>query len=446
MLRVSLRGISTPYTTARQGRPIDATLRHWWRELCSGTTNPARDTDAAKRVFGVVAHIDAGKTTTSERMLYYAGALSRVGNVDTGDTAMDFLPAERERGITVNSAAISFNWRDHLVYLVDSPGHLDFTYEVQRALRVMDGVVVVLDAVAGVQPQTETVWRQANEYDLPRIAFVNKMDRQGANFSRAVGSIASRFPGTCPVPVQLPIMDATTDEWHGFVDLPTMQATLRENTLASESRPTKEESREDVSISDAARWNPQIMHQARSAREHLVETVAGVDDELFEVWANGEDISGDTLVAAIRRACISRAVVPVFCGSSLKNCGVQALMDAAVALLPSPSERPALVGEHMNGELVELARGEVNCSFLAMAFKVTHDKHRGRLVYLRSFRGSLDGTKQKLVNVSNGKKEVPTALLRIMADQVEQISSVEPGDIFAAVSHVYASRARARFP
>lgn len=354
-------------------------------------------------------------------MLYYAGALQRMGNVDSGDTTMDYLPAERERGITINSAAISFDWKGAGLFLVDSPGHLDFTYEVQRALRVMDSVVVVLDAVAGVQPQTETVWRQADAFSLPRIVFVNKMDRDGADFDAALSSLRSRL-GASPLPLHFPIVDSRSGSWLGFIDLLTLERVDRTMPLSmsDESRPSKEETR--VSLDPES-----LDSKVAAARERLVENLAEVDDDVMEAWLGGEKLTTAQLRSAVRRAAIACKVVPVLCGSALKNTGVPALLDAVVEYLPSASERQTI-------DVTSARPVREHGDLLALAFKVTHDKHRGQMVYMRAFCGGLDReTSPPLFNVSNGKKELPTGLLRVMADTATDAGQISTGDIFAAV-------------
>jgi elongation factor G len=387
-----------------------------------------------KRVLGVVAHIDAGKTTTSERMLYYAGALSRMGNVDAGDTTMDFLPAERERGITINSAAVSFNWGDYELFLVDSPGHLDFTFEVQRALRVMDGVVVVIDAVSGVQPQTETVWRQANQYKLPRVAYINKMDRAGADFENAVASLERRLQ-TKTVRLHLPILAQKSGYWAGFIDLVTMEVVLRATTDGSDSRPGRDEPRAQfgAGICIPGVDIGTLIQSASAARDDLVETLAEVDDSIMNVWINGDELDSTQLRQAIRRASLRQTLVPVVCGSSLKNFGIPALLDAIVNYLPSPLERPPVFGKSTEHGKVPIDLVD-NGPLLALAFKVTHDRHRGQLVHMRAFRGNLTETGAPFMNLSSGKKEVPTCLLRVMADDAVAVHEIGIGDIFAAVS------------
>jgi elongation factor G len=366
-------------------------------------------------------------------MLYYAGALQRIGNVDSGDTTLDFLPAERERGITVNSAAISFSWRDHAFFLVDSPWHLDFTYEVQRALRVTDGVIVIVDAVAGVQPQTETVWRQADQYGIPRIVFINKMDRSGADFAAAVVSLETRLRAKVAA-LHMPVVDKQTGDWTGYVDLVTMELVERPRVASpGDSRPDRKQIRSPIRHQSV----DSVQHphaRAFEAREHLIEKLADVDDELMDLWAGGSDIDSDSIKASVRRASLNRDLVPVLCGSALKNFGVQPLLDAAVDYLPSPLERPPVHATRIaDGSALSIPSNPVGQLF-ALAFKVTHDSHRGKLVFMRAFSGHLNDRKATFYNTSARKTEVPTALLRIMADDAIHVDEIHTGDIFAAVS------------
>lgn len=374
------------------------------------------DSNAAnKRVLGVIAHINSGKTTTSEAMLFASGALRRMGNVDVGDTAMDYLPAERERGITVASAAILFQWQRHHLFLVDSPGHLDFTFEVERALRAMDAAVVVLDAVAGVQPQSETVWRQADTNRLARIVFINKMDRDGADFSGVVNDISRCF-GATPLVTQIPLFDGSRfvgvyNILDYFFDT-DRKAFPHDDTLTSFQR-------------------KEIEHTANA----LVEACADFDDNVMAAWLDGKPVSRTDILAAVRSACINGQAVPVLCGASLRSIGVKHLLNAIVSFLPSPIQRHpirALPVHKAGGDSVSVFP-DPEAPFLAYAFKVTHDKHRGRLVYLRAFSGHLPERKN-LLNTKTGKKEQPTRLLRVLADKFEDVDSVSTGDIFAAVS------------
>lgn len=352
-----------------------------------------------------------------------------MGNVDVGDTAMDFLPAERERGITITAAAICFSWRNHEIFLVDSPGHLDFTFEVERALRVMDGVVVLLDAVAGVQPQTETVWRQADTNGLPRLIFINKMDREGADFEHTMTAIRHFFNVT-PVITHIPIFDDSGT----FVGIYNVLERFR----SSASPPTyafvgKSSNREDFELSYEDLSEKQ-MSRVDSAAELLVETCADINDDIMDAWVAGNPVGRDLIQNAIREACIRRSLVPVLCGSSLKEIGVQSLLDSILSFLPSPLERApfeaSTVADGTDTHI--LASDHENAPFLAYAFKVIHDKHRGRMVLLRALSGRLE-TRPPFLNTTTGKKEQPTRLLRILADKYEEVESVETGDIFAAV-------------
>lgn len=383
-----------------------------------------------KRVLGVIAHINSGKTTTSEAMLYRSGALSRMGNVDVGDTTMDFLPAERERGITITAAAICFSWRNHEIFLVDSPGHLDFTFEVERALRVMDGVVVLLDAVAGVQPQTETVWRQADANGLPRLIFVNKMDREGADFKRTLEDIRRVFNAT-PVVTHIPIFDDS----NFFMGIYNIMEQFTSSASPTSGFSGKSPNEEDLELS-YDRMSDSQKSQIDSAAEQLVETCAEVDDDIMDAWVGGSSVGGDLIQKAIREACIQRSLVPVLCGSSLKEIGVQSLLDSILSFLPSPLERgPFHASAITDGADTQVfASDHEKSPFLAYAFKVTHDKHRGRMVLLRALSGRLE-SRSPFLNTTKGKREQPTRLLRILADKYEEVESVETGDIFAAVRY-----------
>lgn len=377
-----------------------------------------------KRVLGAVAHINSGKTTTSEAMLFAAGALRRMGNVDVGDTALDYLPDERERGITINAAAICFSWRDHEIFLVDSPGHLDFTYEVERALKVMDGVIVLLDAVSGVQPQTEKVWQQADSNRLSRIVFVNKMDRDGANFNATVQSIRSHFR-SIPVITQVPIFNKHNGNFCGVFDLLTcfhdvpgslenMGGGFRDcrNALVTEPE--------------------QNLAYIERCVEDIVESLAECCDEVMSLWLEGNAIPRDKVLKALRQACLDGKVVPVLCGSSLKGIGVESLLDSVIKYLPSPLDR-APVTAFSNDGVETLVPASSSSPFLAYAFKVTHDRHRGRMVHLRVFCGGLKDFRQPFLNTTKHQRELPTKILRVLADRYMEIDEVGTGDIFAAV-------------
>lgn len=385
----------------------------------------SRSPVSQKRVLGAIAHINSGKTTTSEAMLYTAGALRRMGNVDAGDTTMDYLPTERERGITINSAAISFHWAQHQFFLVDSPGHLDFTFEVERALRVMDSAIVLLDAVAGVQPQTETVWRQADRNSLPRLVFVNKMDRDGADLHNTLTTIRQYF-AAAHLLLQLPIFNEDTKIFRGVFDL--LQRFPSNNSKSStakvDDKPSDYISYDALSVAQQA--------AADTAADNLVETLAEYDDHIMQLWLDGVPIARDELYVAIRQACLSAKLVPVLCGASLRGLGVAPLMDAVVHFLPSPLERDSIHAVASDGNDI-LIQPEKDSQFLAYAFKITHDRHRGRLVHLRAFSGNLDSSRVSFLNTRTGRTEIPNKVLRILADKFEEVDSIDAGDIFATV-------------
>lgn len=365
-----------------------------------------------KRVFGVAAHIDAGKTTACEAILHSAGALtrSRMGRVDAGDTLLDYLPAERARGITISAASAAFAWGPQQVFLVDSPGHLDFTFEVERALAVMDAVVVLVCAVAGVQPQTETVWRQADGAALPRLLVVNKCDREGARGEEVVGEVRGRFGVRAPV-MQMAI--GGEGGFRGVVDLVEMR--VRDG--------------EDVGGEVGAAE----MERARVLRQELVECVADVDDGVMELWMDERPVPADVLRAAVRAACARREIVPVFYAAALKDVGVREVMDAAVEYLPSPAERPAIKAVDEKGGTLQIAP-VADGALLAQAFKVTHDRHRGRLVHFRAFAGAMTDRKLPLWNCNKEVKERPSKWLRVLADEFQEVEHIECGDVFAMVS------------
>eukprot|EP00178_Gracilaria_changii_P021432 TRINITY_DN636_c0_g1_i1.p1 TRINITY_DN636_c0_g1~~TRINITY_DN636_c0_g1_i1.p1 ORF type:complete len:423 (-),score=50.15 TRINITY_DN636_c0_g1_i1:4429-5697(-) len=366
------------------------------------------------RVFGIIAHINSGKTTTSEAMLYHAGSLRRMGNVDAGDTSMDYLPQERQRGITISAASTCLPWRDHRFFIVDSPGHLDFTYEVETCLRAIDSVLVLLDAVAAVQPQTETVWRQADANHLPRVVFVNKMDRDAADFDRVVRDLQQSF-NAAPAVLHVPIFNQRV--FTGSYDL--LQTFPTHHT--DQVQPI-------TSV-------PDTHHEhIRKAADHLLETIADVDDQIMSLYLDGQPITRQQMQAALRGACISNRIVPVLCGSSLNRIGVQQLMDAVVDYLPAPTERSPVSARSADKHNSLNLSISSDAPFVAYAFKVTYDRHRGRLVHLRAVTGSLKDGKKPLLNTTQGKPEMPTKLLRIIADKFVEIDSVDIGDIFAAVS------------
>ena len=367
------------------------------------------------RNIGIIAHIDAGKTTTTERVLFYTKKIHRMGEVHEGAATMDWMPQEQERGITITSAATTCFWLDNRINIIDTPGHVDFTAEVERSLRVLDGGVVVFDAVAGVEPQSETVWRQANKYNVPRICFVNKMDRIGADFWRTVEMIRERL-GASPVPIQIPI--GQESNFRGFIDLIEQQAVIFTDDLGTKSDHTQ------VPTSMEAEFEQQ--------RELLIERIAETDEELTLKYLESEEISKEELIAALRRATIAGTLVPVLCGSALKNKGVQAMLDAVIAYLPSPLEIPPPIG--IDPDTNETVTREVSDSapFSALAFKIVSDPFVGRLSYLRVYSGTLNKG-AAIENSTKDKTERIGRLLRMHANHREDIDEIRAGDICAAV-------------
>ncbi|MBX5493531.1 MAG: elongation factor G [Chloroflexi bacterium] len=373
-------------------------------------------TDLARtRNIGIIAHIDAGKTTTTERILFYTGKTYKLGEVHEGTAVMDWMEQERERGITITAAATTATWRDHKINIIDTPGHVDFTVEVERSLRVLDGGIVVFDGVAGVEPQSETVWRQADKYHVPRICFVNKLDRTGANFWRTVDMIRERL-GAKPVPIQLPI--GSEASFRGMVDLLTQRAYLFTDELGREPQiqPIPAE----------------LEGEAEEHRQRLIEAIAETDDALMEKYLAEEPISEDELRAALRRACIAGQLVPVLCGSALKNKGVQPLLDAVVDYLPSPLDIPPVAGvDPRTGEpVVRLASSSEPLA--ALAFKIVADPHVGKLAYVRVYSGVLDkGT--YVLNSTRNERERVGRLMQMHANKREEIDRIEAGDIGAVI-------------
>ena len=368
------------------------------------------------RNIGIIAHIDAGKTTVSERILYYTGRTYRIGETHEGTAVMDWMEQERERGITITSAATTAEWRDHQINLIDTPGHVDFTVEVERSLRVLDGGVVVFDGVAGVEPQSETVWRQANKYQVPRICLVNKMDRTGADFHRTLRMIEERL-GAVPVAVQLPL--GAEAEFGGVIDLVAMRALRfggdRGETVAEDVIP--------VQYRDAA----------NEAREAMVERIAEHDDQLLVSFLEGHEIGVTELQKAIRRATISNAVTPVLAGSALRNKGVQPLLDAVVTYLPSPLEVPPIVAHDVNDAEILFERPASDDEPLtALAFKVVSDPFVGRLVFFRVYSGVVRSG-ERVLNTGRGRRERFGRLLRMHADSREDIDEVYAGEIAAGI-------------
>ena len=369
------------------------------------------------RNIGIMAHIDAGKTTTTERMLYYTGILHRMGEVHDGAATMDWMAQERERGITITSAATTCFWDDHRINIIDTPGHVDFTAEVERSLRVLDGAVGLFCAVGGVEPQSETVWRQADKYAVPRIAFVNKMDRTGADFDRVVGMMRERLASNF-VPVQLPV--GSGEMFTGLIDLIKMKfVTYEDDSLGT------------MFVED--RIPNDLEERAYEGREQLLEAVSDFDDTLMEKFLEGEAISEREIKAALRQAVINGVAVPVLCGSAFKNKGVQRLLDAIVSFLPSPFDVPEIVGYDPKNVDVRIGRPVSDkVPFSALAFKVTTDPYVGRLTYFRVYSGQLN-TGSYVLNANKGKRERIGRVLQMHANKREQIDAVFAGDIAAVV-------------
>lgn len=368
------------------------------------------------RNIGIIAHIDAGKTTTTERVLYYTGVIHRIGEVHDGTATMDHMEQEQERGITITSAATTTAWLDHQINIIDTPGHIDFTAEVQRSLRVLDGGVVVFDAVAGVEPQSETVWRQADDYNVPRICFVNKMDRTGANFERTIGMIRERLNGN-PIAVQWPIGEES--DFLGVVDLLTMEAMVWEtDDLGAE--PSIVEIPEDVRPA------------AERARSIILERIVETDDELMERYLEGDEITATELRAALRKGTIAGTLTPVFCGTALRNKGVQPVLDAVVHYLPSPLDIPDVSGtDPKTGDVITRAPSDEE-PLSALVFKIVTDPYVGKLAYFRVYSGVLRAG-DTIMNSSKGRKERVGRILRMHANSREDLKEIHAGDIAATV-------------
>jgi elongation factor G len=368
------------------------------------------------RNIGIIAHIDAGKTTTSERILYYTGMIHRMGEVHEGTATMDHMEQEQERGITITSAATTTYWRDHQVNIIDTPGHIDFTAEVQRSLRVLDGGVVVFDAVAGVEPQSETVWRQADEYKVPRICFVNKMDRVGANFVRTIEMIRERL-GANPIAVQWPIGEEA--DFRGIVDLLTMEAFVwDEDDLGAAPK--------NVPIPDDE------IENAENARRKILERIVETDDELMLRYLDEEEISAEDLRVALRNATLKGKVTPVLCGTALRNKGVQRVLDAIIYYLPSPLDVPPIGGVNPFTEKEELRHAGDDEPLSALVFKIVTDPYVGRLAYFRVYSGVLTSG-STVLNSTKNKKERIGRILRMHADRREDLKEVRSGDIAATL-------------
>ena len=366
------------------------------------------------RNIGFIAHIDAGKTTVTENVLYVTGATHRVGNIDEGNTIMDFMDIERERGITIGAAATTTEWRGHDVNIIDTPGHVDFTAEVERSLRVLDGGVVVIDAVAGVQPQSETVWRQANKYKVPRCIFVNKMDRMGADFFAALESIRKRLKGN-PIAIQMPI--GAEAEFTGVIDLITRRAYRFEpDSIHPEEVPMPGD----------------LAEEAAARRATMVEKIAEVDDDLMLKFLVDEEISEPELMDALRRATIQGKIAPALCGSALRRMGIAPILDAIIDFLPSPLDVPAATGINPKTDETIVREASEDAPVAAVVFKVVADQHVGRLVYLRVYSGKLE-TGMNIYNPARRQRERLGRLMRIHAEHRQEIKSAGPGEIIAAI-------------
>jgi elongation factor G len=366
------------------------------------------------RNIGIAAHIDAGKTTTTERILYYTGKIHKIGEVHEGTAVTDWMEQERERGITITSAAITAYWKDFQINIIDTPGHVDFTIEVERSLRVLDGVVAVFCAVGGVQSQSETVWRQANRYQVPRMVFVNKMDRTGANFQRVVDQLRNRL-GANAHPIQLPI--GAEDQFTGLIDLIEQKAYIYTNDIGTnvEEREIPAEYKDDAAI----------------ARESMIEAIVETDDALMEKYLGGEEISTAELKKALRKATCEVKIVPVICGTAFKNKGVQLLLDAVLDYLPAPIDVPDIKGKNLD-ESEAIRRSNDDEPFAALAFKIMTDPYVGRLTFCRCYSGTLPAGSY-VTNATKGKKERISRLLQMEANDRVEIQEVRAGDIFAVV-------------
>ncbi len=380
---------------------------------------PRKFTLQNTRNIGIMAHIDAGKTTTTERILYYTGRTYKIGEVHEGAAVMDWMEQEQERGITITSAATTAEWKDHRINIIDTPGHVDFTVEVERSLRVLDGAIALFDSVAGVEPQSETVWRQADKYHVPRIAYINKMDRTGADFEQGVQTMVDRLAAH-PVPIQLPI--GAEGEFEGVVDLVAMKAVVYKDELGTEQ--------------DVVEIPERLIEQAAAAREHLLEEVSHYDDELLELILEEGDIPEELIKRAIRKATLSTELTPVLCGSSFKNKGVQPLLDAVIDYLPSPLDVPPVTGTELvrgeEGEREVTRHAEDSEPFAALAFKIMADPYVGKLTYFRVYSGKLDAG-SRVLNVNSGRTERIGRILMMHANDREEVGEVYAGDIAAAV-------------
>ena len=366
------------------------------------------------RNIGIMAHIDAGKTTTTERILFYTGKIHKIGETHEGAATMDFMAQEQERGITIGSAATTCYWKNHRINIIDTPGHVDFTVEVERSLRVLDGAVALYDAKGGVEPQSETVWRQADKYGVPRLAFVNKMDVVGANFDRTLKMMRERL-NAHPIAVQLPI--GKEDTFRGIIDLIAMKAELYEDDLGTV-----------IQESDVPE---DLVETAKKYREEMIEEIADFDEEVMELYLNGEDVPNEMIKKVLRRECVANQVTPVLCGSAYKNKGVQFLLDAIVDYLPSPIDIPAVTGTDRDGEITERPASDTE-PLAALAFKIVTDPFVGKLAYARIYSGVLKSGSY-VFNASKGKRERIGRIVLMHADKREEIEEAYAGSIVAIV-------------
>ncbi|MGL4334949.1 MAG: elongation factor G, partial [Lactococcus garvieae] len=367
------------------------------------------------RNIGIMAHVDAGKTTTTERVLYYTGKIHKIGETHEGASQMDWMEQEQERGITITSAATTAQWKGNRVNIIDTPGHVDFTIEVQRSLRVLDGAVTVLDAQSGVEPQTETVWRQATDYGVPRIVFANKMDKIGADFFYSLSTLHDRL-GANAHPIQIPI--GAEEDFVGIIDLVTMRAEIYTNDLGTDIRD------EEIPA--------EYMEQAEEWRTKLIEAIAETDEDLMEKYFAGEEITEAELKAAIRKATINVEFYPMLAGSAFKNKGVQMMLDAVIDYLPSPLDIPAIKGVNPETDEEDERPASDDAPFAALAFKIMTDPFVGRLSFFRVYSGTLDAGSYVL-NTSKGKRERIGRILQMHANTRQEIQTVYAGDIAAAV-------------
>ena len=370
----------------------------------------AKDPSAIRNI-GILAHIDAGKTTLTERILFYSGSVHRPGDVDSANTITDYLPQERERGITITSAAVTYQWQAHTVNLIDTPGHVDFTIEVERSLKVLDGAVALFDGVVGVQPQSETVWRQAEKFKVPRLAFVNKMDRAGADFDHAVATIDERLNGNC-VPIQIPV--GAAEDFAGMIDLVRMEYFVNDES--------------DFGVT--FRWEPippSELSRSQQARAKMIEALADIDDEIAEKFLDGGEVSTSEIKKALRRGCIERRITPVLCGSAFKYRGVQPVMDAVIDYLPSPLDMPPVVG--IDGKTTR--RAKIDEPFCALAFKLINDSY-GQMTFVRVYSGRLS-VGSFVYNSNTKQRERVARLLHVQADKRQNVDEISVGDISAII-------------